>query len=134
MKRDFYIDQRLQHWAHWRLVSSGGRYQGISFEYEPRSYVTGVFYDNTADDEIKGLEMDRAIASLPKELSKTVVAFYTWEGGLEQVVRDFKVTRATIHRRLCNADIRLLDYLNQKQQGLNSCGGKTIMRLIPSRA
>lgn len=111
MKRDLYIDRRLQHWAAWRLIGTTGRYNGIEFEYSEGRACSSWCYSDTADDEIRGLEMDRAIASLPAELSKTVVAVYTWEGGLEKVIRDFKVTRATIHRRLCHADIRLLDYL-----------------------
>ncbi|MDD3757690.1 MAG: hypothetical protein PHN76_05955 [Advenella sp.] len=115
MKRIEYIDIRLQQWAEWLLASATGSYRGVSFEYRPpeehRSSTCG--FDSL---DKSCMEMDMAVASLPVDLKKLVIAVYLWEGGLEHVVRFFKITRTTVRRRLCHADLRIQEYLDAKQQ------------------
>lgn len=112
MQRNSYIDARLTDWAQWRL--SDGDYRGINYvEREvdcPRSHL-----EYSPDQFEACLEMDMAIATLPVELKETVVASYTWQGGVSVVIAKLRVTRATVHRRLCHADIRLDDYITQRQ-------------------
>lgn len=115
MKRIEYIDERLQQWAEWLIASSSGIYRGISFEqtgtagYRPSTNIEDALDKNC-------MEMDMAVAALPVDLKKLVIAVYLWEGGLDHAVRFFRVTRATVHRRLCQADIRIQQYLEVKQQ------------------
>ncbi|ETF00941.1 hypothetical protein W822_20065 [Advenella kashmirensis W13003] len=124
MQRINYIDGRLIEWAEWRVGGSG--YRGIDFESEgnetPRAFV-----DYTADQDQACMEMDLAIASLPPELKKTVVAVYTWEGGLMMVTHRLRVTRATIHRRLCQADLRLDDYLAGRRFVVREIGKEIVV-------
>ena len=113
MQRNVYIDGRLTDWAEWKVGDSG--YRGISFESDgcdaPRTYI-----DYTPDQDEACLEMDLAIAKLPPELKRTVIAVYTWQGGMSVVTQRLSVTRATIHRRLCNADIRLDDCIATRRE------------------
>ena len=112
MQRNVYIDGRLRNWAEWKVGGSG--YRGIDFE-SGGSDIIRVFIDYTADQDDACLEIDLAIATLPPDLKRVIFAFYTWEGGLSMVVDKLRITRATVHRRLCHADIRLDDYLTQRR-------------------
>jgi len=114
MQRIRHIDERLQAWAEWRMASSGG-YRSPSFDFEDRRYTDdpggGSYVTFSLEQEANALVIDRAVAALPRELAKTVVAAYTWEGGMEIISARLGVTRATVHRRLCNADIRIDGWL-----------------------
>lgn len=122
MNRNQYIDARLQDWAQWKCSGGIGAYRGIDFSKE---YNDGAFIDYTADQEDACLEMDMAIACLPLDLKRTVVAVYTWDGGLDVVVAKLRITRQTIHRRLCHADLRIDDFLiarrDREKQILANC-------------
>lgn len=112
MQRNVYIDGRLREWAEWKV--GDGVYRGIDFagggSDMPRCRI-----DYTPDQDMACLNIDLAIATLPLDLRRVVVGFYTWEGGLSMVVDKLRITRATVHRRLCHADIRLDEYLTRKQ-------------------
>lgn len=115
MQRIKHIDQALQLWAEWRMAASGG-YRSPSFEFRDNGYQFGAkVVEMNAEMERHGLLIDQAVAQLPRELSRTVVAHYTWEGGMEIVAAKLKVTRATVHRRLCHADIRIQGWLEYQQ-------------------
>ena len=122
MNRNQYIDARLQDWAQWKGCGGIGVYRGIDFSKE---YNRGAYVDYTPDQEDACLEIDMAIASLPIDLKRTVVAVYTWDGGLDVVVAKLRVTRQTIHRRLCHADLRIDDFIisrrEREKQILTNC-------------
>lgn len=116
MQRIKWVDERLQQWAHWRMASTGG-YSG------PAYYTTGIRYTGeafhshvefNAEQESRAMEMDGALAALPSDLRRVVVAFYTWQGGMTTLVDKLRVTRATIHRRLCHADLRIVAWLDAR--------------------
>lgn len=113
MNRNQYIDARLQDWAQWKCSGGIGSYRGIDFS---KGYNNRAFIDYTADQEDACLEMDMAIACLPLDLKRTVVAVYTWDGGLDVVVAKLRVTRQAIHRRLCHADLRIDDFLIARRE------------------
>lgn len=112
MNRNKYIDERLQAWAQWKCIGAGG-YRGIDFSKE---YDGPAFVDYTPSLEFECIETDMAIASLPMDLKRMVVAVYTWDGGLDVVVSKLGVTRQTIHRRLCHADVRIDEFLTARQE------------------
>lgn len=116
MQRIKWVDERLQQWAHWRLAGGGG-YKSPSFSEASGRY-TGDPYNSyvefSAEQESKALEMDGALAALPKELGRVVIAYYTWQGGMTTLAEKLRITRATIHRRLCHADIRIVAWLDAR--------------------
>ncbi|MFC3340026.1 sigma-70 family RNA polymerase sigma factor [Paracandidimonas soli] len=114
MQRIKWIDMRLQAWAQWRAGSCG--YRSPNYEYDGDAPKAGSVVEFNAEQEADAMEIDAAVAQLPEDLRKTVVAHYTWEGGMDQVAEKLRVTRATIHRRLCHADIRISDWLDWKRQ------------------
>ena len=116
MQRIKWVDERLQQWAEWRLASSGGyrspAYHECSIRYtdDPaNSYI-----EFSAEQESLALQIDGALASLPDDLRKAVIAYYTWEGGMSTIIEKLRVTRATVHRRLCHADIRIASWIDAK--------------------
>lgn len=67
-------------------------------------------------DEIECGLTDEAIAQLPEALRQAVRAWHTCQGGtLETVAYDLGVVRGTLHRRLCQADLRLLDWFKDRR-------------------
>lgn len=116
MQRIKWVDERLQQWAHWRLAGGGG-YKSPSFEYCDNGYTFGEkIVEINADLERYAIEMDQAVAALPRDLAKAVVAYYTWEGGMDTIVGKLGVTRATVHRRLCHADLRIAAWLDARAE------------------
>lgn len=117
MQRIKWIHKRLGDWAMWRMSGSGG-YTSPSYDLDrvdqSADYHLGIEALIDAEFESNAVDMDQAIASLPDELKRTVVAVYTWAGGMDVVVSKLRVTRATVHRRLCNADIRIVEWFNTR--------------------
>ncbi|WP_447988323.1 sigma factor-like helix-turn-helix DNA-binding protein [Achromobacter spanius] len=66
--------------------------------------------------DASALEIDRAIAQLPAELKRAVMAAYRWEGGMQEIAAALGCTRATLHNRLCNADRRVRDWLDARHR------------------
>lgn len=118
MQRIKWVDQRLEQWAHWRLASSGGYRSPAYHEFDIRytDDPANSYIQFSAEQEAMALAIDGALAALPDELTKTVIAFYTWQGGMGTVTEKLRVTRATVHRRLCNADIRIASWLEARAE------------------
>lgn len=110
MQRIEWVDRALRDWAVWRLTSTGG-YRSPAFDRDPGEGGLLSQVEITAEQEAGALRIDAAVAQLPKDLRATVVAHYTWEGGMDQITRLLRVTRATVHRRLCQSDIRISEWL-----------------------
>lgn len=117
MQRIKWVDQKLKAWAEWRVAASGGycspAYHDISGS--DRGDPVSTFVEFSIEQEAEAMRIDAALASLPRPLSDTVVASYTWEGGLSVVTSKLRITRATVHRRLCHADIRIAAWFDAQQ-------------------
>ncbi|NYT76541.1 hypothetical protein H0A71_06020 [Alcaligenaceae bacterium] len=116
MRRIDWVDKLLHEWAAWRLAGSGGYFGSAYHDYDrvDNNPVAAVV-EFSIEQEAAAMRIDGALASLPAELSDTVVAVYTWEGGMGVVTAKLRVTRATVHRRLCNADIRISAWLETQR-------------------
>ncbi|AZW31515.1 hypothetical protein CS343_15220 [Bordetella bronchiseptica] len=66
--------------------------------------------------DASALDTDRAVAALPPEVKRTVIAAYRWEGGQQAIADKLGITRATLHRRLCHADRRIAEWFETKRQ------------------
>lgn len=119
MQRITWIDSRLTDWAMWRLTGSSqvGRYSCPAFNVARVSQTddvkAGLRHFDHWDDQA-ALLTDQAVAALPKELKQAVEMSYVYEGGAELAARKLGVTRATLHRRLCHADIRIADWFDTR--------------------
>lgn len=110
MPRIKWVDDRLEEWAMWR--EGAGLYRSISYDREVSGDAVGLV-ELSAEQEADCVQIDMAVAQLPVELKQAVFAFYTWQGGMDVITEKLRVTRATVHRRLCNADIRIQDWFDQ---------------------
>lgn len=108
MPRIKWVDDRLEEWAMWR--EGAGLYRSIAFDRDVPGDA-GRLVEMSAEQEADCMEIDMAVANLPAELRQAVLAFYTWQGGMDVVTHKLRVTRATVHRRLCHADIRIIEWL-----------------------
>jgi len=116
MQRIKWVDERLRCWATWRLCGSSAGYRSLNFEYEERSTSLLSALDIDVETERDALVMDRAVAALIEDLRRVVIAYYLWEGGMSVLEAKLGVTRATVHRRLCHADLRLMQWLDDKAE------------------
>ena len=118
MQRIKWVDERLQQWAQWRLSGSSGYRSPAYHECSARytSDPVNSYIEFSAEQESQALAMDMALAALPPDLRKVVVAFYTWEGGMLTITEKLHVTRATVHRRLCHADIRISGWFDERRE------------------
>lgn len=112
MPRIKWVDDRLQEWAMWR--EGAGLYRSIAYDRDVSGDATRMV-EMSADQEADCVETDMAVAYLPAELQQAVFAFYTWQGGMGVVTEKLRVTRATIHRRLCNADLRIVEWFDARR-------------------
>ena len=133
MQRNEWVDARLSNWALWRItgLTRTGGYACPIYNIERVGQTDDVRagmrrFDPL--DDCTALETDRAIASLPDALQKTVVWFYTYDGGNDLVALRLAITRATLHRRLCQADIRIAQWFELKKEIKNN--SKIILPLI----
>ena len=119
MQRISWIDSRLLSWALWRLTGTSrvGGYSCPAYNPQRVAQTDDVRAGSRSFSPLEdsaAYQMDRAIAALPDELRRTVILFYTYDGGVELVALRLKITRATLHRRLCLSDIRLADLLDNR--------------------
>lgn len=117
MRRIEWVDRQLKEWAEWRTASSGGYCSPAYHKFDgcDMGDPVSTFVEYSIEQEAAAMKMDGALASLPQELCQTVIAFYTWQGGLDVVTAKLRVTRATIHRRLCHADVRIAAWFDAQQ-------------------
>ncbi len=116
MQRIEWIHARLLTWGEWRVhgsVRSGGYVcpLGSMAERVGRTDGGGRMYSLiqlAGDTEV--LQIDRAVAVLPEEMRRTVILAYSFEGGNDLVAQRLRITRATLHTRLCQADLRIRDW------------------------
>jgi len=117
MERVKWIHERLERWAAWVVsgVSVGG---GSMFNAnrvdQTKDVVAGMRNCDPAFNE-EALLTDRSIAALPPDLKAVVKEVYLGEGGMQDIANKLRVTRATLHRRLCNVDMRIAEWLTMRE-------------------
>ena len=121
MKRMPDIQARLDAWGVW--ITRGSGYMGSSthplarlMDWKSGKRVTvsgqGGFSAYVPVDVIECSLTDDAVSCLPDALRQAVRAWHTCKGGtMDSVANDLGVVRGTLHRRLCQADIRIRDWL-----------------------
>ena len=129
-----WVHDRLMTWSVWRIAGSvtHGGYAcplgnleervGRSGDVRPGLHSLLQFGDTDV------LLTDRAVAGLPDELRKAVTIAYCYEGGMDLAARKLRITRATLHNRVCNAHARISDWFDQRQKIKTE--SKTVLRLI----
>jgi len=118
MERIQWVHQRFEAWALW-LATGSGYGGGSMFDANRVDQTEDVRAGLRNTDPLfdaAALDTDRAIAQLPPDLKRAVIAAYRWEGGMQDTARRLGCTRATLHTRLCHADRRVRDWLDAKQQ------------------
>ena len=137
MQRIEWVAARLDDWAVWRITGQTrtGGYASPAYNVERVSQTDDVRAGMRRFDpgeDCAALEVDQAIASLPEELYRTVLMFYTYDGGTDLVALRLRITRATLHRRLCQADIRIAEWFDLNKNRKNNL--KIILPLIHNHA
>lgn len=115
MERIQWVHKRFEGWAVWTMSGTGG---GLPRTYDPNRVdqtddVRAGWRNSDPAFDASALEIDRAIAQLPPELKRAVVAAYRWEGGMAVVAQTLGITTRTLHNRLCNADRRVRDWFDR---------------------
>ena len=121
MQRNEWVHARLNEWAVWRItgLARTGGYACPAYNIERVGQTDDVRAGMRRFDPLEdctALDTDRAIASLPDTLQKTVVWSYTYDGGKDLVALRLHITRATLHSRLCHADIRIAQWFELKER------------------
>ena len=125
LRRDQYIVARLDSWGKWLHSASGG--SGQSWLATMVDIMNGQRVWSNAGpvrcyvpvDSIECSITDQAVMALPIDLRKAVVAWHGClyqDGTLDSVSRELGVARGTLHRRLCQADMRVLEWLDEDRK------------------
>lgn len=110
MERIEWVHLRFERWARWSMAGIGVGCADFSIDR-----VDGVRPADVAVDA-DAMETDRAIAQLPVELKNAVKAAYWWEGSVESIAQKLRISRRTLHNRLCHADRRVRDWIEAREQ------------------
>lgn len=117
-RRNPEIQVRLDRWALWRTSGSGGSGGSwlaylVDLAAGRRVHDDGQSYAAVVPcDEIECSRTDEAVKALPLDLRQAVSAWHcATSGTLEEVARRLGVVRGTLHRRLCQADLRIAEFL-----------------------
>lgn len=137
MQRIEWVVAKLNDWAVWRITGQTrvGGYSCPVYNIERVSQTDDVragMRRFDPNEDASALETDRAIAALPTDLNATVVFAYTYDGGPELTAKRLGITRATLHRRLCQADIRIAEWFDLRVARKNI--SKRILPLIQNHA
>lgn len=110
-----YINDRLNHWAQWRIQ----RVQGA--EGYPRQSAFArlggggeIDYSTRLPPDVneQAWEVEQAVQALQPELKQCVMVFYCEVGTAEQKAKDCRCCRDTLYARLDRAHGKILDILN----------------------
>lgn len=124
LRRNAKIQARLDNWAIWLHSGTGGG--GGShpiarlMDWKAGRRVTasgdGGFDSTVPVDEIECSLTDRAVQALPPVLQEAVRAWHgAREGTLDTIAGQLGIVRGTLHRRLCQADVRIYTWLNERR-------------------
>lgn len=121
LRRDPAIQTRLDAWAVWLAGGAGERRSGgghplavLMDLHAGRRVTTSSSFSPRAAvpcDAIECSRTDAAVKSLPFDLRQAVHAWHGGVGTLDGVAQRLGIVRATLHRRLCQADQRIAQWL-----------------------
>lgn len=118
MERIKWVDERLQAWAAWAHGAGGSSGAGALFDpgrVDQTDDVRAGMRNMDPAFNSAALETDQAVARLPTELKRTVCRTYLDDGGMQLVADRLGITRATLHRRLCQADLRIAEWFDARR-------------------
>lgn len=108
-----YIDGRLQEWAMWKAGSGGRGYDlssGNGGGEGPISYIPV--------DDLRCAEVDWCVCALNPILRKAIEETYLRCGTTEQAAAKCNCSRMTLWRRVDDAHVKLLGFLNDLAAGV----------------
>lgn len=122
LRRDPVIQARLDAWARWLQGAAAGHGRGggghplamLMDLHSGRRVTTSSSFSLRTTVPCDAIECDRtdqAVKSLPMELRQAVHAWHGDIGTLDGVAKRLGIVRATLHRRLCQADQRIAQWL-----------------------
>ena len=116
MARTEWIAQRLANWARWRLTRGGGAlgYAGVNLA-DPNAGRDGYAETVVPTSDVEAADTEDAVQRLPSELRATVTEYYLGAGGLELKLRRLCIAKATLHKRLDQADRLLAEHFTARQ-------------------
>ncbi|ANN78919.1 hypothetical protein BAU07_18950 [Bordetella flabilis] len=118
MQRIEWVHRRFEQWALW-AHGTGGAYGAAAMfnvnRVDQTDDVRAGMRNTDPAFNAEALETDRAVAQLPDDLKRAVIGAYVWEGGMQVVAEKLKCTRATLHRRLCCADRRVIEWIDARR-------------------
>ena len=128
-----WVHERLMTWSVWR-VSGGGSHTGYSCplgNLDQRvgrsSDVRPGLHSMLQFGDMDVLLTDRAVAALPLEFRRAVEMVYCYDGGMDLAAQKLRVSRSTLHNRVCNSHVRIADWFDQRKKF--EISSKTILRL-----
>lgn len=117
LRRDPRMQARLDAWAVWLFSGSGGGggLHPLARLMEGEEAGSDGFRAFVPVDSVECSVTDEAVRALPVDLREAVKAWHCCkEGTLESVARQMGVVKTTLHRRLCQADLRIAEWLRAR--------------------
>jgi hypothetical protein len=108
-----YVDARLREWAMWKAGAGGRGYDlsnGGGGNEGPISYIPV--------DDLRCAEVDWCVCALMPLLRQAVEETYLRIGGTEQAAERCQCGRVTLWRRVSDAHVQLLGFMNDLAAGV----------------
>lgn len=116
MARIDWIEQRLQNWVRWKLMSGRGALGYASVNLAAADMPREPYADvPIPTSDIDASELDDAIERLPSELKATVHEVYLGTNTMREKMRRLCIAEATLHARIGRAHRLLADHLAARQ-------------------
>ncbi|KQV85447.1 hypothetical protein [Rhizobacter sp. Root1221] len=116
MARIEWIEQRLQNWVRWKLMSGRGVLGYASVNLAAADMPREPYADvPIPTSDIDASELDDGIERLPSELKATVHEVYLGTNTLREKMRRLCIAEATMHARIGRAHRLLADHITARQ-------------------
>ena len=108
----FYINDRLNQWADWRLHRDDN---GIGYPRQcpytrMQTNSGGGFYSPEINEA--AMEIDQAVCALPDNLRQVAMVMYTHTSTIEQKAKQCGVSVRTFWRNLHQVHVKVMEWLN----------------------
>jgi len=115
MQRDPYWKGRLERWQLWVFTAPGGAPPVV---YRERIDCANVYGTLTPAINDEAIVTDELVAQLPGQIKAAVKAVYLDGVGNSQegIAARLRISKRTLHERLCFADLRLDQALQAREQ------------------
>jgi hypothetical protein len=112
------MKERLDSWGMWQHLPQGGgashplaRLADLAGGRRVHATPEGPMRAYVPVDHLECARTDEAIRALPQELQQCVRAWHgRTDATMDRVAKDLGIVRATLHRRLCQADARIAEW------------------------